>query len=76
MSKLTPFPYASNNTIVSKENEKAACDDMEAAQRDDSGTKLPPLPTKLITKYIIRYQTMATINPNSARVKNTLMNMD
>lgn len=48
---------------------------MEAPQYVSVGiTEL--LPTNVITKYIIKYQTIETINPNNAFVKNTLMNID
>jgi hypothetical protein len=72
----TPLPYASNITITSKENDIAACDEIDAPQYEDSGTTSVPLPTKLIIMYINKYQTIATIRPTNALVKNTLINID
>lgn len=58
--------------MTSNAKDIPAWDEIEAAQYDDTGTKFVPLPTKLITMYISKYQTMATIKPNKALVKKTL----
>lgn len=72
---VTPFPYTSYVIIKSQANENAAWLDIDAPQYVAVGiTEL--LLTKVITKYIIKYQTIDTINPNNAFVKNTLINID
>ena len=76
VSHVTPVDYASKLHITSKENENAEWLDIDAAQYVETGTVSPLLPTKLMIKYISRYHKIATINPNKALVKNTLMNND
>lgn len=76
VSKSTPFDYPSKEAITSNENEKAAWLEMLAPQREAFGTEELLPDTKLITRYINKYHTIDTINPKSARVKNTLKNRD